>query len=190
MIRRFLIIALCAWQSFAGVIPEELKPQVRACLQDCVAEIGSARTAKLAVMCAENFVGPDLAEPTVRALLAELAGKTDPAAPVVVAPAAVPEQALRSARWDGFPRIRFDAPVVATWPRSTGSNGKTVCGLLRINGQKVEWIGAGRDWVSAHNATVPGGKYYQPLPSGARARITLTDINGRNETNPQELTWP
>ena len=156
------------------VIPDDVKLWIRA----IKAKYGAAAvSAKL-----EGLLGVDGASEFL-AWLKKQPSKTQ------VKDAPAPGLTLRSAKWSGFPKIVFDCPAVATWPKKTGTNNKTVQGLLRINGQKVEWIGAGRNWVSAENA-VNEGKYHQDIGSGRTVRVTLCDINGKNETNAQELVWP
>jgi hypothetical protein len=103
----------------------------------------------------------------------------DPNAPTVV-------ESLRWVKWDNFPKIRFECPLIETWQK-TGD--KNVCAILRINGKKVEWIAAGRQWTTAHNAVTPG-KYYRPeLKKGDIVDVDFTDIHGKNPTNKKTLVW-
>jgi hypothetical protein len=157
----------------------------------------SAETNRPAIYWIDSKPAAELRERFGDLLEARLAAVPDATtnAPVTVG---VTNLTLRSARWDKFPVIRFDAPCVKDWKKVTGGNNKTVCGILKLNGKKCEWIGAGRDWVSAHNATVvidpvsgKPGKYYRPeFKSGDAIKVTLADVDGKNETNPQELIWP
>ena len=111
----------------------------------------------------------------------------EPPKPEVPPEAVTTNEVLRSVRWDGFPKLRFDAPEIERWDK-TGS--KRVCAILRVNGKKVEWVASGRGWTTVHNAVTPG-KYYRPeIKSGDVVRITLTDIYGKRETNAKELVWP
>lgn len=102
-------------------------------------------------------------------------------------PAPPPAGILRAAKWNKFPRVDFDAPEIERWPR-TGD--KNVCAQLFLNGRKVEWIAAGRQWSTVHNATVPG-KYHRPeIKSGDVVTISIADLNGKNESNRIQLIWP
>lgn len=93
----------------------------------------------------------------------------------------------RQLRWDTFPRVSFNAPEIKSWPTKIVK--QLVCGTLCANGEKIEWIGEGRMWASYHNATVPG-KYHKGFKSGQVIRVSLKDINGKNEIYLGELVWP
>jgi hypothetical protein len=161
--------------------PEDVKFWLRKFKKNYGAEIV---TAKL-----EGLLGVDGAAEFLAWLKQQPAttGKNPAGAGTPDADSATVAPALRSAKWDGFPRVKFDCPVIETWPRKTEK--KTVCGQLFLNGKKVEWVAPGRQWSTVVNATV-AGKYFQDIRSGQAVTISLADINGKNETNRVELFWP
>lgn len=108
-------------------------------------------------------------------------GGTTNAAPAAPAPM------LRSVGWDKFPRIKFDAPEIESWPKEGPKN---IVGVLCINGEKVEHVAAGRQWSTVVNATVQGGKYFKNIAHGQTVEISIRSNDGKKETNRLPIVWP
>jgi len=97
---------------------------------------------------------------------------------------------LTACKWRGFPMVQVSYTGIDGWPTKAAANGKTLKGILKLNGKKVEWFKPGQTAISVVNALEVGGKYYQAIPKGATVTISIADINGKNESNRMTLVWP
>jgi len=112
--------------------------------------------------------------------------------PPVVTPAPQPPATgptLTACKWRGFPMVQVSYTGIDGWPTKV-EKGKTLKGILKLNGKKVEWFKTGQTAISVVNALEVGGKYYQAIPKGATVTISIADINGKNESNRMTLVWP
>lgn len=98
---------------------------------------------------------------------------------------------LKSVAWRGYPNVAINAPVIEGWDTAVVDNAECVA-ILCVDGKKCEWVPKGRQASSVKNAMNPKDKkYYRPdIKPGSTHAISLTDVNGKNESNRINLTWP
>lgn len=101
-----------------------------------------------------------------------------------------PKLVLRSIQWDGFPKVKFDAPEIESWPQQS-IDGRQCVATLHINGKKVEWVASGRQWTTVKNALNKNDKkYYRPeLKPGMTVSAELVSVDGGRRSNAKTLVW-
>lgn len=83
--------------------------------------------------------------------------------------------------------IGWDGEVPSSWPRKTGSNGKTVNAITALNGKKFDCAGVGQHRKTLAN--LYGAEYGQPIQRGQTVYFSLMDLNKRNETPRLPIVW-
>lgn len=118
-----------------------------------------------------------------------LANYKEPATPAKPVEPPKPTGAVLKKVYQRGSNLGIDYTVPSSWPKKT-SKGKTINAMLCINGRKVDWLKAPNQSEKTMGNLYHDPDFFQGLKKGQPQRVSIKDINGKNESNAETFVWP